>query len=112
MQNTISGQHVATGEALQEHVQTRMEALDARYNARLVSSQTIFSRGPRDTGFHCAITAHAAGRSKVFTAEADGHVSAQQVFDQAYEKLTKQVRRHVRSRKDVPHTRLEFNEEE
>lgn len=89
-----------------------MTTLDARYNARLVSSQTIFSRGPRDHGFHCSITAHAGGRGKPFTAEADSSGdSAQQVFERAYEKLDKQVRRHVRERKDVSHKKIEFEED-
>lgn len=107
MENTISGHHVDTGEALQDHVETRLTKTNERYNARMVSSHTTFERGEK-MAFKCTITAHAP-RSKVFKAVGE-MPTAHAAFDSALTKLSTQIRRHVRENKDISHERIEDGE--
>lgn len=93
----ISGHQVDTGEALQEHVTSKLESIADKYFSRALSAQVTFRRGPHG-GFHCHIVYHVmAGLILKGSAEAqDAHVC----FDQAAERIDKQLRRYMRRLKN------------
>jgi ribosomal subunit interface protein len=94
----VSGHQVDTGEALREHVDTRLRGADAKYSARLVSAQATFGKGPHDHGFTVELIAHAP-QGIVFKST-DRAADAHAAFDAAAEKVEKQMRRHMRKLKD------------
>ena len=94
----VSGHQVDTGEALREHVDTRIRAADGKYATRLVSVQVTFGKGPHDHGFTSEIVAYAP-QGVVFKAT-DKAADAHAAFDAAAEKVDKQMRRHMRKVKD------------
>lgn len=89
----ISGQQVDTGEALREYVTSRLESIADKYFSRTLSAQVTFRRGPHG-GFHCHIVFHVmAGLILKGSGDAqDAHVC----FDQAAERIDKQLRRYMR----------------
>jgi len=93
----ISGHQVDTGEALQEHVTTRLETIADKYFSRTISAQVTFRRAPH-AAFHCDIVCHVmAGLILKGAGEAqDAHVA----FDVAAERIDKQLRRYMRRLKD------------
>jgi len=109
----VSGHQVATGDALKQHVQTRLQGMADKYFSRALSAQVTFGKGPHDAGFTCDIVAHVMqglilkGRH----AAMDAHAS----FDAAAEKIEKQLRRYVRRLKDrqpaapVPVDAVDYN---
>jgi ribosomal subunit interface protein len=94
----VSGHQVDTGEALREHVDTRLRGADAKYSARLISVQVTFGKGPHDHGFTCEIIAYAP--QGVVMKATDRADDAHPAFDAAAEKVEKQMRRHMRKVKD------------
>lgn len=98
MEIRVSGHQVATGDALRQHATSRMEGIADKYFSRAISAQVTFGKGPHDHGFVCDIIAHVmqgmilkgSGRA------ADAHAA----FDQAAEKVEKQLRRYTRRLKD------------
>lgn len=94
----VSGHQVDTGEALRVHVTERLDAIADKYFARTISSQVTFGKGPHDHAFTCDIVAHVmqgvilkgSGRG------AEAHVA----FDQAAERIEKQLRRYMGRLKD------------
>ena len=94
----VSGHQVDTGEALRQHVDTRLRAADTKYAARLVSAQVTFGKGPHDHGFTCEIVAYAP--QGVVMKSTDRAADAHAAFDSAAEKVDKQMRRHMRKVKD------------
>jgi ribosomal subunit interface protein len=93
----ISGHQVDTGEALQEHVSTRLETIAEKYFSRTISSHATFRRAPHGA-FHCDIICHVmSGLILKGAGEAqDAHVC----FDQAADRVEKQLRRYMRRLKD------------
>ncbi|RXR30244.1 ribosome hibernation-promoting factor, HPF/YfiA family [Sphingobium fluviale] len=93
----ISGHQVDTGEALQEHVNTRLSAIADKYFSRAISSHVTFRRAPHGA-FHCDIISHVmAGLILKGAGEAqDAHIC----FDQAADRIEKQLRRYMRRLKD------------
>ena len=93
----VSGHQVETGEALQEHAQTRLAAVVEKYFPRALSSTVTFNRAPA-AAFRCDIVTHplqglvlkGAGIAQ------DAHAA----LDQAAEKIDKQLRRYKRRIKD------------
>ena len=89
----VSGHQIDTGEALQTYVADRLNAMVDKYFSRALSSQVTFGKG-----------AHGAFTSDIVTHVNKGlilksHGNAQDVhvsFDQAAEKLDKQLRRYKR----------------
>jgi ribosomal subunit interface protein len=94
----VSGHQVDTGEALREHVETRLRAADTKYSTRLVSVQATFGKGPHDHGFTVELVAYAP--QGVVMKATDRAADARAAFDAAAEKLDKQMRRHMRKVKD------------
>jgi len=94
----VSGHQLDTGEALRERVATRLTAVDGKYEARLVSAQVTFGKGPHDHGFTCEIVAYAP--KGVVLKAADRAAAAPAAFEAAADKVEKQLRRHSRRLKD------------
>jgi ribosomal subunit interface protein len=88
----VAGHQVETGEALQAHVASRVEAITGRYFDRAAAASVTFGRGPHDD-FTCDIVApvtqgvvlKASGRA------ADAHVA----FEGAADKIERQLSRYV-----------------
>jgi len=94
----VSGHQIDTGEALRGHVDARLSGIADKYFARAISAQATFGKGPYDHSFTCDIVAHVPqgvvlkGRG----AAADAHAA----FDQAADRIEKQLRRYKRRLKD------------
>ena len=58
MEIRVSGHQVDTGEALQRHVEDRLNAIADKYFSRAISAQVTFGKGPHDHSFTCDIVAH------------------------------------------------------
>jgi ribosomal subunit interface protein len=94
----VSGHQVDTGAALKAHVSDRMQAIADKYFSRALSTHVTFGKGPHDHGFACDIISHVmhgvvlkgAGSAK------DAHLA----FDDASNKIEKQLRRYKRRLKD------------
>jgi ribosomal subunit interface protein len=94
----VSGHQVDTGEALRRRVSDRMEAIADKYFERALSARVTFGRGPHDHAFTCDIVAHVMqGIILKGTGQAQ---EANPAFDQAAERIEKQLRRYVRRLKD------------
>jgi ribosomal subunit interface protein len=93
----ISGHQVDTGEALQQHVTERLTSIVDKYFSRAISSHVTFRPAPHGA-FHCDIVCHVmAGLILKGAGEAqDAHVC----FDQASDRIEKQLRRYMRRLKD------------
>ncbi len=93
----VSGHQLDTGEALQQHVTDRMNAMADKYFSRAISAHTTFGRGPHDA-VTSDIVAHVMqgvvlkGRGEA----RDAHVA----FEQAADRIEKQLRRYMRRLKD------------
>lgn len=93
----VSGHQIDTGEALRTYVADRLNAMVEKYFSRALSSHVTFGKG-----------AHGAFTSDIVTHVSKGlilksHGDAQDVhlsFDQAAEKLDKQLRRYKRRVQD------------
>lgn len=90
----IAGHQVETGNALKEHVETRLKAMADKYFSKALSAHVTFGRGPRDHGFSCDIVAHVM-QGVVLKGSAFAN-EAHPAFDVAAEKIDKQLRRYVR----------------
>ena len=93
----VSGHQVETGEALQGHVEARLSGIASKYFSKALSAHGTFGRGPHDR-FTSDIVMHVMqglvlkGRGEAQTA----HVA----FDQAAERIEKQLRRYMRRLQD------------
>ena len=94
----ISGHQVATGDALNIHVQTRLQGIADKYFSRAISTQVTFGKGPHDVGFTCDIVMNVM-RGLVLKGRHEAH-DAHPAFDGAAEKIDKQLRRYMRRLKD------------
>jgi len=94
----VSGHQVDTGEALRGHVEERMGAIAEKYFARAISAQVTFGKGPHDHAFVCDIVAHVM--QGVILKGSGRAADAHPAFDQAAERVEKQLRRYTRRLKD------------
>ena len=93
MEVRVAGHQVETGEALQEHVSSRISALTDKYFARAIGANVTFGKGPHDNGFVCDIIAPVA---QGLVLKASGSApEAQIAFEGAADKIEKQLRRYV-----------------
>ena len=93
----VSGHQVNTGSALQDHAETKLAAMVEKYLNRAISSGVTFGKAPAN-GFSCDIVLH-AGQGMILRSSGsaqDAHVA----FDEAAEKIEKQLRRYKRRLKD------------
>lgn len=94
----VSGHQVATGDALRTHVETRLQGIADKYFARAISAKATFGKGPHDNGFACDIVAHVMQGLVL-----KGHGSAMDAhpaFEQAADKIERQLRRYMRRLND------------
>ncbi|MDZ7588697.1 MAG: ribosome-associated translation inhibitor RaiA [Parasphingorhabdus sp.] len=104
MEVRVSGHQVQTGDALQTHVEDRMNIIAEKYFARAISAHATFGKAPHGD-FRCDIVAHVM-QGLVLKGEAvagDAHVA----FDSAAEKIEKQLRRYMRRLQDR-HSQTQF----
>ena len=94
----VSGHQVATGDALREHVDTRMQGIATKYFARAIAANVTFGRGPHDNGFSCDIVAHVM--QGLILKGSGSAMEAHPAFDVAAEKIERQLRRYMRRLKD------------
>jgi ribosomal subunit interface protein len=94
----VSGHQVDTGEALRNHVDSRMSAIADKYFSRAISAQVTFGKGPHDHGFTCDIHAHVP--QGVVLKASERAADARAAFDAAGDKVEKQLRRYTRRLKD------------
>ena len=98
MEIRVSGHQVDTGEALRRHVEERMNAIADKYFSRAISAHVTFGKGPHDYSFVCDIVAHVM--QGVILKGSGQAAEAHPAFDQAAERIEKQLRRYMRRLKD------------
>jgi ribosomal subunit interface protein len=98
MEIRVSGHRVDTGEALRAHVEERMAAIADKYFARAISAHVTFGKGPHDHAFVCDIVAHVM--QGVILKGSGQAADAHPAFDQAAERIEKQLRRYTGRLKD------------
>ena len=94
----VSGHQIETGEALRTHVDERLSAIAEKFFARAISSQVTFGKGPYDHSFTCDIVAHVP--QGVVLKGRGSATAAHPAFDQAADRIEKQLRRYKRRLKD------------
>ena len=98
MEIRVSGHQVDTGEALRQHVEGRMSAIADKYFERALSSHVTFGKGPHDHAFTCDIVAHVM--QGVILKGSGQAQDAHPAFEQAADRIEKQLRRYMRRLKD------------
>jgi len=93
----VSGHQVNTGSALQDHATDRLDAIAEKHFSRALSSTVTFGKAPAGS-FACDIVLHVNHGLilKSHGQATDAHVA----FEQAAEKVEKQLRRYKRRLKD------------
>jgi len=103
MQITVSGKHIDIGDALRTHVEYNLVAAVGKYFERPVDAHVIFSRNGHE--FKCDSSVHLPTG---LTAQA--HAVSNEIyaaFDQAADRIEKQLRRYKRRLKDHHQTRMD-----
>ncbi|WP_022683621.1 ribosome hibernation-promoting factor, HPF/YfiA family [Sphingobium bisphenolivorans] len=93
----VSGHQVDTGDALKQHVSTRLEAMAEKYFSRTLSAQVTFRPAPHGA-FHCDIVCHVM-TGLILKGAGEAH-EAHPAFEQAADRIEKQLRRYLRRLKD------------
>lgn len=93
----VSGHQMETGAALQNHVEARLSSIADKYFSRALSAQATFGRGPHEK-FTSDIVAHVM-QGLVLKGRGEG-ASAHIAFDQAADRIEKQLRRYMRRLQD------------
>ncbi len=93
----VSGHQVDTGEALKTYVENRLGAISEKFFSRAISAHATFGKAPGGA-FSADIVMHVMHGLTV-KASAEAH-DAHQAFDQAGEKVEKQLRRYKRRLND------------
>lgn len=94
----VSGHRVDCGEALRSRVEDRMTALADKYFERALSAHVTFGKGPHDHAFTCDIVAHVM-QGVILKGSGEAQ-EAYPAFDQAADRIEKQLRRYMRRLKD------------
>lgn len=94
----VSGHQIDTGESLQAEVDARLSAIADKYLSRAISAQVTFGKGPYDRSFTCDIVAHVP--PGVVLKARGSAAEAHPAFDQAADRVEKQLRRYKRRLKD------------
>jgi len=101
----VSGHQVDTGDALRGHVADRVAAIADKYFARAISAHVTFGRGPHDHAFICDIVAHVM--QGVILKGSGKAAEAHPAFEQAADRIEKQLRRYMSRLKDRQHVGAE-----
>jgi ribosomal subunit interface protein len=92
----ISGKNLDIGEALRQHVSEKLETATAKYFDGSVSGHVVIT--PEGSGYYSDCTLHLASG---VTLQAEGRAhEVYASFDQAAERIEKQLRRYKRRLKD------------
>ena len=94
----VSGHQIETGEALQQQVDERLQAIAEKFFSRAISAQVTFGKGPYDHSFTCDIVAYVP--QGVVLKGSAGAAVAPAAFEQAADRIEKQLRRYKRRLKD------------
>ena len=89
----VSGHQMDTGSALQEHSTERLDGIVEKYFNRAISSQVTFNKAPNNS-VACDIVLHVV-QGLVLKSHGVAQ-DAHQAFDQAADKIEKQLRRYKR----------------
>jgi ribosomal subunit interface protein len=100
----VSGHQLATGSALQAHASERLNDIAEKYFSRAMSSQVTFGKAPA-SAFACDIVMH-VNNGLMLKSHAEAH-DAHQSFEQAADRIEKQLRRYKRRLKDR-HAQADF----
>ena len=96
MRYQITGKQIDIGMALQEHVQTELGEVVAKYAERPTDANVVFSKSAHE--YVCEATVHL---STGLTAQAKAHANEiYAAFDSCCAKMEKQLRRYKRRLKD------------
>ena len=101
MQIKVSGKQIDVGEALRTHVEYNMVAAVAKYFDRPVDAHVVFSRNGHE--FKCDSSVHLSTGLTAQAHAVNGEIYA--AFDQATDRIEKQLRRYKRRLKDHHHNR-------
>lgn len=93
----VSGHQVETGDALKEHVETKLGGIADKYFSRALSAHVTFRPAPHGA-FHCDVVCHVM--TGLILKGAGEAQDAHPAFDQAADKIEKQLRRYMRRLKD------------
>ena len=93
----VSGHQMETGSALQEHASDRLSGISQKYFDRALSSNVTFGKAPAGA-FACDIVLH-VNQGLILKSHGQAQ-DAHHAFDQAAEKVEKQLRRYKRRLKD------------
>ncbi len=96
MEIKISGKQIDVGEALRAHVEYNMVAAVGKYFDRPVDAQVVFSRNGHE--FKCDSSVHLSTGLTAQAHAVSGEIYA--AFDQATDRIEKQLRRYKRRLKD------------
>jgi ribosomal subunit interface protein len=94
----VSGHQVDTGDALKSHVESRLGGIADKFFARAISAHVTFGKGPHDHAFICDIVAHVM--QGVILKGSGQAADAHPAFDQAADRIEKQLRRYTSRLKD------------
>jgi ribosomal subunit interface protein len=97
MEIRVSGHQMDTGSALQEHATERLDAISEKYFSRALSSAVTFGKAPAGA-FACDIVLH-VNQGLILKSHGQAQ-DAHQAFEQAADKVEKQLRRYKRRLKD------------
>jgi ribosomal subunit interface protein len=89
----VSGHQLATGSALQEHAADRLTGISEKYFSRALSSAVTFGKAPPNA-FACDIVLH-VNQGLILKSHGQAQ-DAHLAFEQAADKVEKQLRRYKR----------------
>jgi ribosomal subunit interface protein len=95
----VSGHQVEVGAAFKTLAQTRMQGIADKHFARAVSANVTLGHGPHDNGFICDIFMPVT-QGLVLKGSGRSPQEANFAFEQAADKIEKQLRRYMRRLKD------------
>ncbi len=93
----VSGHQLATGSALQEHAADRLNGISDKYFSKALSSAVTFGKAPANA-FACDIVLH-VNQGLILKSHGQAQ-DARLAFEQAADKVEKQLRRYKRRLKD------------
>jgi ribosomal subunit interface protein len=93
----VAGHQLETGAALKTHVETRLLTIVDKYFSKALSSNVTVGRAPHDY-FSCDIVTHVM-QGLVLKGHSEA-ATAHSAFDNAAEKIEKQLRRYMRRLQD------------
>lgn len=97
MEIRVSGHQMDTGSALQEHATDRLNAISEKFFSKALSSAVTFGKAPAHA-FACDIVLH-VNQGLILKSHGQAQ-DAHQAFEQAAERVEKQLRRYKRRLKD------------